>query len=193
MSLYKALIRFRLEYGEFLLHNILQDFSAKLDKIKMKALRIVMGYRNSTPLNVILTESREPSLFYRLKYLGLNYFTRVCMDQNHPLRKRIKNMKTQFEIRPLHNLSTPFLKIYKAFTPFKSYAPLRHLPDCFSDRFKATFFSPEVDIISGYNIAAAENSNLTFNKTFDFELNSTKCIYTDGLKSPNANHRLCNC
>jgi len=77
LRLYRALIRSRLEYGGFLFHNLSRKLSTKLDKIQMKALRIAMGYRNSTPLNVILAEAREPPLFIRFEYLGANFLTRV--------------------------------------------------------------------------------------------------------------------
>lgn len=40
MRLYHALIRSCMEYGGFLMHNISQDLSAKLDKLQMRALRV---------------------------------------------------------------------------------------------------------------------------------------------------------
>lgn len=40
--LYKALIRSRLEYGGFLLQDISPELTSKLDKLQLRALRVVM-------------------------------------------------------------------------------------------------------------------------------------------------------
>lgn len=48
----------------------------------MEALRIVLGYRNSTPLNVILA-AREPPLYIRFRYLGLNFLSQAVSISQH--------------------------------------------------------------------------------------------------------------
>lgn len=57
IMIYRALVRSRLEYGGFLLQNLKKNLSSQLDKVQLRALRAVVGYRQSTPMNVVLCEA----------------------------------------------------------------------------------------------------------------------------------------
>lgn len=59
-----SLITSWLEYGRFLLRNIDNSLKSCLDKIHRNALRIAMGYRMTTSLNIIYEESRVPTLSF---------------------------------------------------------------------------------------------------------------------------------
>ena len=56
---------------------MLQDLSNKLllkfNRIQYRALRLIMEYRQSTPINVILCEAKESPLLVRFRYLERNF------------------------------------------------------------------------------------------------------------------------
>jgi len=75
MMIYQALIRSRLEYGGFLMQNISDKMGTRLDKIQLRGLRATMDYRQSTPINIVLGEAKEPPLVIRYKFLCKKYHT----------------------------------------------------------------------------------------------------------------------
>lgn len=52
-------------------------------RLQYKALRLALGFRNSTPTNVIL--AKGPPLNLRRNYICRNFLTRVISSENHPL------------------------------------------------------------------------------------------------------------
>lgn len=69
LMVYKGLIRSHLEYGAFLLQPIPNSRASGLDRIQYAAIRLAMGYMNSTPTNSMLAEAREPPLNIRRDFL----------------------------------------------------------------------------------------------------------------------------
>lgn len=73
LRLYKASIRSRMEYGGFLFHLLSRKMLKKLTVIQNKALRLAMGYRQSTLINIMLAESKETPVYVRFQYLCMNF------------------------------------------------------------------------------------------------------------------------
>ena len=69
ISLYKSLTRSHIDYGFFLFALKTNHLMLKLERIQHTALRIALGYRNSTPTNIILGDTRLSMLQHRAKYL----------------------------------------------------------------------------------------------------------------------------
>ena len=180
LRIYRALIRSRIEYGGLLFHNISLELSAKMDKLQMRALRIAMGYRNSTPLNVILAESREPSLFFRFKYLGLNFLNRVHSLSSHVLNETVNSLSNISFLRPFTPAFIPLVKTYKDFLPLSQWFPSQSSPICFPSNYQAFFFQPKIDTYTGTHLYGADDPMAKFNFLFEEELKSTQCLYTDG-------------
>jgi hypothetical protein len=76
MRFYNALIRSRMEYGAFLFHKLKKNQAQKLEKIQYRAICGALGYRSSTPTNVMLAEAKEIPIFSRFKQLRRNYVSR---------------------------------------------------------------------------------------------------------------------
>jgi hypothetical protein len=57
--IYKAFIRSSMEYGAFLFHKFKKKQAQNMRKIKYRATRRALGYRSSTPTNVMLAEAKE--------------------------------------------------------------------------------------------------------------------------------------
>ncbi|XP_025994603.1 uncharacterized protein LOC120359949 [Solenopsis invicta] len=59
INIYRAIIRSVLEYGYL--------------SFAYKAIRVALGYRGSTPINVVLSEAREPTLVARFNFLTIKF------------------------------------------------------------------------------------------------------------------------
>lgn len=57
IKLFKSLIQSRIDYGCFILNDLKISQKERIEKIIFRALRAAMGYRLSTPKNVILAEA----------------------------------------------------------------------------------------------------------------------------------------
>ena len=88
-QLYIALIRSRIEYGGFLISPYSHKVFQKLNKVQNLAIRIALGYRNSSPINVMLGKSKIPSLDLRLKELGLKYVLKCLAVNNSTIIKNL--------------------------------------------------------------------------------------------------------
>lgn len=71
--------------------------SLRFDKIQRCGLRAVMGYMQSTPINVIFSESKEPPLFIRNRYLCRNFLTRVALTARAPLLTLLDSVRDGME------------------------------------------------------------------------------------------------
>ena len=80
------------EYGSFIMNVNNETIKDKIVKIQVKALRKIMGYRMSTPKNVILAESKEPPTYIRAKYLACNFLIRALSLQGHPLKDILEDI-----------------------------------------------------------------------------------------------------
>ena len=69
ISLYKSLIRSYTDYSFFAYAPKTKNLMLKMERIQYAALKIALRYRNSTPTNIILGESRLCMPQHRTKYL----------------------------------------------------------------------------------------------------------------------------
>lgn len=62
LLLYKVLVRSIFDYGNMFFFPDLEIQKEKMEKIQYQGLRTALGYRNSTPKNVILEEAKIVNL-----------------------------------------------------------------------------------------------------------------------------------
>ncbi|CAK9802720.1 hypothetical protein ANTQUA_LOCUS3443 [Anthophora quadrimaculata] len=84
ITIYKALIRSKIEYGSIWYFPQDNKSRTMLERIQIEALKLAMGYRRSTPTNVILAETKLPSLKDRTSYLGAKYLLKVIINGSNP-------------------------------------------------------------------------------------------------------------
>jgi len=154
----------------------------------MKALRLVMGYRNSTPLNVILAEARKPPLFIQFKFLKLNFLSRVSTLSQHPLWPLLTSLDQILKNPSRRNkkVEIPLVNTFNILIPYKNILPLETKPLCFSYNYQAFFFAPNIDTVSGEKLKHPKDIMKDFSSIFNYEINNTRCIFTDGSVSPEA-------
>ncbi|CAL1672032.1 unnamed protein product [Lasius platythorax] len=146
LNLYIALIMSRLEYGGFLFHNLSKSSSLKLMRLQYKALRFVLGLRNSTPTNVILAEAKEPPLNLRRDYICRNFLTRVLSCENHPLIHKIEAI-IDLEDDPIvvnRFMNIPLIDNFRVVQKYSHIISKHSIPLGYSFHFNSLLFIPNV-------------------------------------------------
>lgn len=72
LSVYRSFVRPNLEYAIMTYYPREKKGREKLERLQNKGLRIAMGYRNSTPINVMLGESKFLKIEDRASLLARN-------------------------------------------------------------------------------------------------------------------------
>lgn len=86
LTVYRSLFRSSLEYGCHItrFHNN-SNLISRLQKLQNKVLRSALGFRCSTPINVILDEAKEPPFTYRFSLLTTRYLIKQFFLQDNPV------------------------------------------------------------------------------------------------------------
>ncbi|XP_070517903.1 uncharacterized protein [Cardiocondyla obscurior] len=138
--------------------NLPKSLLLRLDRVKCQGLRLVMGYRRSTPLNIIFYESKEPPSLIRSVFLARNFFIRVALVEG--------------------NVLLDILKVLRDLTE-----RVRGQPLSFSESYEALTFKPKVNLVDGDNIrSVGASADDEFRNIFANELKSSVCLFTDGSK-----------
>ncbi|XP_072395028.1 uncharacterized protein [Diabrotica undecimpunctata] len=73
LSLYRTLIRSKLDYGAIAYSSATESSLKILDSVHNTALCIVLGAYRTTPIESLYCEAAEPSLYHKRMYLKLTY------------------------------------------------------------------------------------------------------------------------
>ena len=82
LTLYKSYARSLLDYGSFIYFPKSQQHLETLEKIHFAKLRSLMGYRISTPTNVIVAESKIQTIRERTAALCKYYLIKILSNSN---------------------------------------------------------------------------------------------------------------
>lgn len=99
ITMYNSLIRSRIEYGGFLMSPCKFDLFYKIETIQLKCLRLAMGYRNSTPINIIYSETKILSLGSRFKLSNCKFLIGSIAKQHNQLNGVLESISELFEFR----------------------------------------------------------------------------------------------
>ena len=86
LTLYKALVRSRLDYGCEAFYSAPTSQLQRLDNIQHKCLRLCCGAMVSTPVNALEQDCGEMLLFIRRERLALRFLVKVASNQSNPAR-----------------------------------------------------------------------------------------------------------
>ncbi|XP_034935030.1 uncharacterized protein [Chelonus insularis] len=185
LNLYRALVGSRIEYGAFLFCPLEPKLKLVLDRLQFSVVKIVMGYRKSTPTNLLLAEAKELPLDLRFKYLGLNYIARTFSLEHHPLPKLLEILNESRE-NPGRITKTAEPLIISC---FKEVVPIGHLlfqsdkPSCYSFPLESVLIRANVSFDEGLKIKNSSNKMKTFLELFKEVIEQAECWFTDGSKS----------
>ena len=83
ITFYKSYIRPIIEYGCFIFFPTNKQLIKRIEQIQYKAIRAALGYRITTPLNILLAESKLPSIYSRTTFLCKTYLIKILSNKNH--------------------------------------------------------------------------------------------------------------
>ncbi|KAF4532733.1 hypothetical protein B566_EDAN011925 [Ephemera danica] len=92
ITLFKAIIRSRLEYGSSIFGNASQTQWSRLERVQNSAIRTILSAFPSSPIPALLLESGIPPLLVRCKLLANKFMLKVFSQVNHPLKAKIKRL-----------------------------------------------------------------------------------------------------
>ena len=87
LNFYKSFVRSIIDYGSFIYFPTNKEQQKKLERIQYHAIRLAMGYRKSTPTNVLLAESKIMTIIDRTKLLCNNFFLKIISNKNSYIYK----------------------------------------------------------------------------------------------------------
>lgn len=90
LMLYKSLVRSITEYGIFIYYPTKANLRLKLERAQYLGLRTAMGYRNSTPNNVIIAEAKVRLLRDRAHFLARNFLSKNLIYGERQLIEQIE-------------------------------------------------------------------------------------------------------
>lgn len=130
LTLYRSLFRSSIEYGSHIfVFKHTKTLFLKLQRLQFKAIRKALGYRMSTPINVILSEAKEPPLHLRFAYLASKYLYKQHSIDPNPVLESFKLIlsKAGSGNNRMYLLQTfPLFKIYYSSNSIRLYALLPH-------------------------------------------------------------------
>lgn len=77
LTLYKSYVKSALDYGCYIDYPKTIKLCEKLESIQNSAIRIALGYRKSTPKNILLAETRLTTIKERVKQLCCTYLVKI--------------------------------------------------------------------------------------------------------------------
>ncbi|XP_018406282.1 PREDICTED: uncharacterized protein LOC108771265, partial [Cyphomyrmex costatus] len=94
IAVYRALFRSAIEYGsQVYAYESQSTLFQRLMRIQYKIIRLALGYRISTPINVLLYEAKECPLKYRFNFLTASFLFKCWSGSNNLVKEGIKDME----------------------------------------------------------------------------------------------------
>lgn len=145
-----------------------------------------MGYRLSTPINVMLAEAKEPRLEDRFMFLGCNFMSRALSRPNHMLTPILENILTLLEC-PTFVVRFPPPFLYSCYLTCSQFSHLTFnsiTPIDSMYPFELKQFIPHVSSLEGKLIKKDPTPSASFSRNFSV-LHDVAQFFTDGSKDPN--------
>lgn len=183
LTIYKGIIRSQLDYGAHLLQPITASLAAEIDRIQYSALRLAMGYMNSTPTNAILAESREPPLNIRREELGARIYTKELANTRSILIERVNTLANLRTSQYWRNKPLPTL--IKNHLQWKTKANIirkEQKAACFVEPYEAQTCKVNVDLVLGKALQLSAQPNEDFDMEILQKYTDFSILYTDGSK-----------
>ncbi|XP_077256531.1 uncharacterized protein LOC143894261 isoform X1 [Temnothorax americanus] len=185
LMLYKSLVRSITDYGSFVFFPRESLLQLKLERAQFLGIRTALGYRNSTPNNVIVAEPKVRHLRDRAMLLGINFVNKaLAYNQNGICGKLQGLLEGENFIRYRQPTYKPslLLEIWRDTRYRQQIGPPRKF-EIFQGFFTAHFFRPTVDLTIGIERKNEEFSDRALLRKIIKKYNCNpdpEVIFTDG-------------
>ena len=160
-NIYVALIRSRIDYGGFLIHQINKSTRLKLNRLQYKAIRLILGLRTSSPINFLLGEIKDPPIIHRMDFLCKSFVTKVLTQETHPLRYYFQEWQTlrQNATSTQTDKDPPILQTYLKIRDRLHGLDSSPTPTCYSIPYESTLFTTQVNLDIGRNFVKKDTQS----------------------------------
>lgn len=188
LNIYRSVFRGTIEYGSqiFKLKGNRTKFLT-LQRLQYAAIRRALGYKNSTPINILLHEAKEFPILIRFKYINLKYFYKSFSINNNPVINSFNKINLN------SNTRSKKIKAYKNIPLFSSFVIHKYIsnsiqrtyiPSAFSYGFRSYISRP---VYVNLNLPISDDTSvLEANLMFQFAIRDlwtdATLFYTDGSK-----------
>lgn len=184
LNVYRSLFRSPFDYGSHTYTFQRYKFFHKMEKIRNQALRLALGYRRSTLINVMLGEACEPPLRKRFCYLAKRYLIKTFANIDHLIPDSLRNLweithqRNTCQIRNTFTLIIAFQKV-KEFKPLIRrvfFHPYYEFP------YNDHLFTPQVDLKISKTIQLSVSPIEVFKDLMQHKFQNYASFFTDGSK-----------
>lgn len=179
LTIYKSTIRPILEYGSYCFQNLANTHKLRIKRIQWRAIRVCFGLMTSTHTATLEVQAGVLPLDLRWKELALRFLCKSLNGPSNLLRNSINELLNE---RPDH----PISNLYNTLAAFNTNQALMF--SCYSSPWSCLLFSPTVSMAMKNHLRTIQNpTSNEVNEIFSTvmsALGQTKCIYTDGSKTP---------
>lgn len=189
ISIYKAVLRSTIDYGcQIFKYQENSQIALKVKRLQFKAIRVALGYRQSTPINTMLYEANEPPIDIRGAFLSLRYIYRNLAREFNPV---IESLDRLLSTAIIYDKKT---RIVKKYSIIKNYILCRYekkhifssiCNPAFDTHFDNTIFRPEIcdDLTNVDKNAKHHQIKEALDNIVHSRPEHTNTLYTDGSKS----------
>ena len=133
-------------------------------------------------------KAREPYLRQRWSYLASNFVFRVFTRDDHSLRTILEETK-DFRESPtfIHLSESSFItEVFNSNISLLRFLEQGSFFSGYAVEWESYWHHPEVDFDRGRARQKSQMPIQSFMETFNYEIYHSKCIFTDGFKTPGA-------
>ncbi|XP_011883761.1 PREDICTED: RNA-directed DNA polymerase from mobile element jockey-like [Vollenhovia emeryi] len=185
LTIYRSLLRSVMEYGHqvFIVRGNASRMT-RLLRLQYRAIRAALGYRISTPINVMLDEAKEPPLLCRLNFLNSRFIYKNLARSENAVIQSLQGVASvsSFAKRVWLLERLPTLRAY-----------IKNRDDCelmftspslsyFSSSYEGAIFRPSyLKIFIPNSMGPHESASLFLDSSADLR-EGALTFYTDGSK-----------
>ena len=183
LVIYKSYIRSLIDYSSFVYFPRNKIDVNKLEKIQYSAIRYALGYRISTPTNILIAESKLVYIKERAKYLCYSYLSKIISNKNLLIHKAVQTSYLSFKKVKRKRLRL-LIKCIMQFMPISDVIDSNGNYNIYLTNFSSLITNVEYNIELGKMIQKARDPN----KILDDYINKEDAIaiFTDGSKKQNS-------
>ncbi|CAK9799787.1 Putative 115 kDa protein in type-1 retrotransposable element R1DM [Anthophora quadrimaculata] len=195
LTIFKSLIRSKIEYGTWWLyptHN--NGLASKSKQLQAQAAKLALGLRSCTPNNVALAEARLPPIEVRARYLGSKYILQIRIGSfhNNPISTLLLEFHRNYSDCHKGLLTKKvrgalLFQCLSQITPFHGYIEIQQHAPCYHSNPHLQLAKVNTNTSLGILLQTSPAPNCEFNSYFSNSTPNHILIYTD---SPKMQHSL---
>lgn len=177
MILFKSYVRSIIEFAIFVYFPNQKNNKNKIEGVQYSAIRAALGYRLSTPNNILLAESKLILIEERAKFLCKCHFQKILSFENSLINNNLIRYYLNFKKRKrkskLKIIDNCFEKVWKNCSN-------QYVSNMYYNDYKTLVTKMDVNTVLGNELRSVDCPNQLLS---DFLIvNKATAIYTDGSK-----------